>query len=134
MIKRVDTSVLTEEHKREVRNESRILQALNHPNIIQFVRAYKDTHANWNIVMEYAPDGTLDDLIEQRKARNQPFDEQEIIDLFTQVCLALKHCHDRHILHRDIKDENIFLANNSRIVKVGDFGISKCLEGTRARA
>ena len=52
--------------------------------------------------------------------------------MFTQVCLALKHCHDRKILHRDIKDENVFLGSG-KIVKLGDFGISKVLSGTRAK-
>ena len=133
MIKRIKTTHLKEQERKEVRNESRILQALNHPNIIKFERAFKDRELNWNIVMEYADGGSLDKLIEQRKAANQPLSEDEILDMFTQICLAIKHVHDRKILHRDIKDENIFLTRGL-FVKLGDFGISKALSGTRAKA
>ena len=49
------------------------------------------------------------------------------------MCLALKHMHDRKIIHRDIKSENIFL-NRDNTVKVGDFGISKSLASTLAQA
>lgn len=41
-----------------------------------------------------------------------------------QTTLALKHIHDRKILHRDLKTQNIFLTR-SRVVKLGDFGIAK---------
>lgn len=45
-------------------------------------------------------------------------------DRFVQTTLALKHIHDRKILHRDLKTQNIFLTR-SRVVKLGDFGIAK---------
>jgi NIMA (never in mitosis gene a)-related kinase len=51
------------------------------------------------------------------------------LDIFTQCCLALKHIHDRKIVHRDIKAQNIFLTKN-KIVKLGDFGIAKVLNNT----
>jgi NIMA (never in mitosis gene a)-related kinase 1/4/5 len=44
--------------------------------------------------------------------------------------LALKHIHEKRILHRDIKTSNIFLTSNGT-VKIGDFGISRILEGTK---
>ena len=50
----------------------------------------------------------------------------QIIDWFVQTCLAVKHIHDRKILHRDIKSQNIFLTRHG-IVKLGDFGIAKVL-------
>ena len=59
--------------------------------------------------------------------------EEAILDLFVQICLALKHVHDRKILHRDIKPENIFLMA-SNVVKLGDFGVAKVLSNTLACA
>lgn len=57
------------------------------------------------------------------------FKESEILDVFTQICLAIKHIHDRKIVHRDIKSHNIFLDSNG-FVKLGDFGIAICLNYT----
>jgi len=68
-------------------------------------------------------------MIEKRKHANIPFTEDEIMRWFVQICLALKHIHSRRILHRDIKASNIFITATN-CVKLGDFGISKVLEGT----
>jgi serine/threonine protein kinase len=50
--------------------------------------------------------------------------EDAIVDWFVQMCLGLKHIHDRKILHRDLKTSNIFVTR-AGMVKIGDFGISK---------
>lgn len=68
-------------------------------------------------------------IIQQRKAANLKLTENEVMQWFVQVALALKHIHSRRILHRDIKASNIFLSANN-CVKLGDFGISKILQGT----
>lgn len=133
VIKMIALRGLSQEERREVRQESLILMALNHPNITKFERCYKDKNQNWNIVMEYADNGTLEGVIDARIRSGNPLTEDEILNYFTQLCLAIKHCHDRKILHRDIKGDNIFL-NSRNIIKLGDFGVSKILAGTRARA
>jgi serine/threonine protein kinase len=56
-----------------------------------------------------------------------------VLDWLVQICLGLKHVHDRKILHRDIKSQNIFLTRN-KTVKLGDFGIAKDLAHTYAKA
>ena len=55
------------------------------------------------------------------------------MDWFTQICLAIKHIHDKKILHRDLKSQNIFLTKNG-LIKLGDFGIAKCLNFTLDKA
>lgn len=52
--------------------------------------------------------------------------EQQVLDWFTQVCLGVKHIHDRKIIHRDIKGQNIFMTKKG-ICQIGDFGVSKVL-------
>ncbi|CAF4426268.1 unnamed protein product, partial [Rotaria magnacalcarata] len=54
------------------------------------------------------------------------FNEELILDWFVQITLALKHVHDRKVLHRDIKSQNVFLTRDG-CAKLGDFGISKVL-------
>ena len=61
------------------------------------------------------------------------FEEQLIMMWFLQICMALKHLHDSHIIHRDVKTANIFLTSKN-VVKLGDFGISTVLKDTTAVA
>lgn len=67
--------------------------------------------------------------VRQREAEGGPYSVLLLLVLacvvrFVQTTLALKHIHDRKILHRDLKTQNIFLTR-SRVVKLGDFGIAK---------
>ena len=73
--------------------------------------------------------GDLSTVVEKRKHANVRLSENEIMHWFVQICLALKHIHSLRILHRDIKASNIFLTETN-CVKIGDFGISKVLQGT----
>jgi NIMA (never in mitosis gene a)-related kinase len=59
--------------------------------------------------------------------------EDLIMNYFTMTCLAIKHMHDNHILHRDIKVQNVFLTSRG-LIKLGDFGISKTLDTTEQLA
>jgi NIMA (never in mitosis gene a)-related kinase len=68
-----------------------------------------------------------------KEQRGKPLPEAQILDWFTQITLGMKHIHDRKIIHRDLKGLNIFLTKKG-IVKIGDFGISKVLASTMAKA
>lgn len=69
--------------------------------------------------------GTLADYIQKRC--NSLLDEDTILHFFVQILLALYHVHNKFILHRDLKTQNILLDKHQMIVKIGDFGISKIL-------
>ncbi len=77
--------------------------------------------------MEYADGGDLNKTI--RDAKGVFFTENQILNWFTQICLAIKHIHDRKIIHRDLKCHNIFMTKEGNI-KLGDFGIAKNLSKT----
>lgn len=77
--------------------------------------------------------GDLSKKIQEMKNMNSRFSENQILDWFTQICLALKHVHDRKILHRDLKSQNIFLTRDNTI-KLGDFGIARILSSTYEKA
>uniref|UniRef100_A0A8C3KRD4 non-specific serine/threonine protein kinase n=1 Tax=Calidris pygmaea TaxID=425635 RepID=A0A8C3KRD4_9CHAR len=80
------------------------------------------------IVMEYCDGGDLMKRINMQ--HGVLFDEDQILSWFVQISLGLKHIHDKKILHRDVKAQNIFLSNNGKVAKLGDFGIARQLNST----
>lgn len=123
---------MSEDEKKEAYIEAKILERLDHPNIIKFIEVFRSSkpYSTLNIVMDYADKGDLQSKI---KTQKKAFPESQILDWFTQICLAIKHIHDKKILHRDLKSGNIFLTGDGKI-KLGDFGIAKCLESTFDKA
>ena len=133
VIKQIKVEDMTKQEKDDVINESTILSKLDHPNIIKFFEFFesKTPQQTFNIVTEYADGG---DLSEKIKEQNKtPFKESDILDYFTQICLALKHIHEKKIIHRDLKSGNVFLMK-SGLVKLGDFGIAKTFKNTMDKA
>lgn len=122
---------MTPQEKREAYHEAKVMSAFDHPNIIKFKEVYTTTNGKLNIVMNYADGGDLSSKLKSQRGRL--FSENEILDIFVQICLAIKHVHDRKVLHRDIKGQNIFLMKNG-MIKLGDFGISKVLTSTIDKA
>ena len=111
-----------EEFKRRFRNESKAVAVLSHPNIVKvFDVSFGD--AIQYIVMEYIEGITLKNYITQQGI----VDPREAIYFITQVLRALKHAHDKGIVHRDIKPQNILLISDGTI-KVTDFGIARISE------
>ena len=133
VIKQILTEGMTQKEKDDVFNEAKILGKLDHQNIIKFIEFFESPkpRPTLNIVTEYADGGDLSEKIKMQN--NKPFTESEILDYFTQICLALKHIHEKKIIHRDLKSGNIFLMK-SGLVKLGDFGISKGFEKTMEKA
>ena len=74
--------------------------------------------------------GDLCDYLQKRKLSKKPLSEDEILTFFVQLCLGLKHMHDRKILLRDIKTKNVFLAEHESTVVLGDMGISNTAIGS----
>ncbi|KAL9654085.1 hypothetical protein ABK040_011629 [Willaertia magna] len=126
IIKQINISGIPEKERKEALNEVKVLASLSHPNIIKYIDSFTDG-GKLNIVMEYASQGDLYDKI--KKQGGKPFSEEKIMDWFIQICLAVKYIHDKRILHRDLKTQNIFLTQDGS-VKLGDFGISKVLQST----
>ncbi|KAK3277926.1 hypothetical protein CYMTET_14101 [Cymbomonas tetramitiformis] len=125
VIKEVSMANMSSKEKEDALTEVKILEDLDHTNIIQ----YHDCRIDGNtlcIVMEYAEEGELHTLIKSKGEKEEYFPESQILAWFVQLCLALGHVHSRKILHRDLKSQNIFRTKNN-ILKLGDFGIAKVL-------
>ena len=135
VIKQILIEGLDKKEKDDVLNESIILAKLDHLNIIKFFEVFESNKPKHmvNIVTEYADGGDLSEKIKEKKNKNNNFTESEILDYFTQICLAIKHIHEKKIIHRDLKSGNIFLMKNG-LVKLGDFGIAKRFQKTMDKA
>ncbi|CAG9334940.1 unnamed protein product [Blepharisma stoltei] len=131
VVKQIDISRMSPQEKKEAYHEAKVMSAFDHPNIIKFRDVYTTTNGKLNIVMDYADGGDLASKIQAQRGRLFP--ENQILNWFVQICLAMKHVHDRKVLHRDIKGQNIFLMSNG-MIKLGDFGIAKVLSHTIDKA
>ncbi|CAD8174012.1 unnamed protein product [Paramecium pentaurelia] len=128
IMKIIDASKFDIKEKENALNEIDVLKNLHHPCIIEYRESFVDKNKYLCIVMDYAEEGTLYQRLEQQKQRQEHLKESQIIEWFTQICLAVKYIHDRRIIHRDIKTQNIFISKGE--IKLGDFGIAKSLINT----
>nr|XP_054755048.1 serine/threonine-protein kinase Nek1-like isoform X3 [Lytechinus pictus] len=126
VIKEINISKMKRKEREESKKEVSVLRKMKHPNIVSYTESFEEK-GNLYIVMDYCDGGDLYQAINRR--RGVLFPEDEVMDWFVQICLALKHVHDRKILHRDIKSQNIFLTRKG-IIKMGDFGIARVLNNT----
>uniref|UniRef100_A0A670I219 non-specific serine/threonine protein kinase n=1 Tax=Podarcis muralis TaxID=64176 RepID=A0A670I219_PODMU len=124
VIKEVNLTKMPRKEKESSQKEVAVLSKMKHPNIVAFYTAFQENNKLY-IIMEYCDGGDLMKRIILQ--RGVLFDEDKILSWFVQISLGLKHIHDRKILHRDVKAQNIFLSNNGVIAKLGDFGIARML-------
>eukprot|EP01062_Namystynia_karyoxenos_P008084 TRINITY_DN12857_c0_g1_i1.p1 TRINITY_DN12857_c0_g1~~TRINITY_DN12857_c0_g1_i1.p1 ORF type:complete len:634 (+),score=224.78 TRINITY_DN12857_c0_g1_i1:91-1902(+) len=106
----------------DVRREADLMRRLKHPHIIRFVEAFPHSRTGaLVIVTEYAAGGDL----RRRIARGQ-LPQEQVMRWFGELCEGLQYLHERCIMHRDIKPDNIFLTAGDS-VKLGDLGLGKQL-------
>jgi len=132
VMKTVDTSRMSGKERKQAQNEVKVLSGLKHPYIISYRESFMENF-QLCIVMDYAEGGDLFKIVDRTRRKCQQIGEPKILRWMTQSFLAIKYLHDKHVLHRDLKSQNIFLSGSGRI-KLGDFGISKVLEGTECFA
>ena len=104
---------------RLVHNEVELHSKLNHPNIIKLYNM-KETENEIQILLEYAQNGNLFDIIQ----KNNGLDELKAFEYFIQIVNAVYFLHQNNIIHRDIKPENILIGEND-VLKLCDFGWAK---------
>ncbi|MCQ2471405.1 MAG: Stk1 family PASTA domain-containing Ser/Thr kinase [Clostridia bacterium] len=114
-----DEFLANEEFRRRFKNESKAIAVLSHPNIVKVYDVSYGDRLQY-IVMEYVEGITLKEYIEQQGVINQ----KEAVYFVMQILRALQHAHDKGIVHRDIKPQNIMLLENG-MIKVTDFGIAR---------
>jgi len=127
VVKEVNLGSLSQKEIAEARKEANFLANLSHPNIVRY-EGCLEKEKKLMIFMEFCEGGDLSEKI--KKQNGVLFTEEIILDWFCQTCLAVRYCHERKILHRDIKTSNIFLHRHGKQLKLGDFGIARTLDGS----
>lgn len=98
---------------------------LSHPNIVSVLDV--DETDEYHILVTEVVHGVN---LKEHILKNSPLDIDEVIRIAMMTLRGIEHAHDRGIIHRDIKPQNILLDTNGR-VKITDFGIAKALSETR---
>ncbi len=114
-----DEFLENDEFRRRFKNESKAIAVLSHPNIVKVYDVSFGDKLQY-IVMEYVDGITLKEYIKKQGAITW----NDALFFVTQILRALQHAHDKGIVHRDIKPQNIILLPNGNI-KVTDFGIAR---------
>lgn len=128
VVKQMETSTMDPKERNEAVKEAMLLKRMNHPNIVRFQEVFMTRKGRLCIVMDYADGGDVHGEIKRRQG--SLIEELKIVEWFVQTCFALKHVHERKVLHRDLKTQNIFLMATGQI-KLGDFGIARVLDATK---
>lgn len=115
-IKIIDKTQLDEANLKKVYREVQILKMLDHPNIIKLYQVMETSNMLY-LVSEYAPSGEIFDYIDKHGRLPEP----EARCKFWQIIHAVDYCHNKGIVHRDLKAENLLLDENMNI-KIADFG------------
>ena len=125
--------------KKYLDNEINILKEIDHPNIIKLYEV-RETTQYYYLVMDFCNGGGLSDCLEEYKKKNRkPFPEEVVQYLMKQIIGAMNYLHGRHILHRDIKLDNILVNFDNEDdrkkknmlkakVKLIDFGFARHLD------
>eukprot|EP00931_Biecheleriopsis_adriatica_P015193 TRINITY_DN11756_c1_g1_i1.p1 TRINITY_DN11756_c1_g1~~TRINITY_DN11756_c1_g1_i1.p1 ORF type:complete len:651 (-),score=83.37 TRINITY_DN11756_c1_g1_i1:195-2147(-) len=113
---------LSRKRSKQVHWEAELMQRLHHPYIVRFRESFVD-ETTLSIVMDFAGAGDLRNHIHEAKHSQLAIPEERLVRWVTQAFLGLDYVHSLHILHRDLKSENLFLETTDHL-RIGDFGIA----------
>ncbi|WP_309972338.1 Stk1 family PASTA domain-containing Ser/Thr kinase [Aeromicrobium panaciterrae] len=112
-----DDRQFTERFHREAKSAAK----LNHPNVVSVFDQGMDGEVTY-LVMEYVPGRTLRDIMREES----PMPPYRALELLEQILIALSAAHAAHIIHRDVKPENVLITPSGE-VKVADFGLARAV-------
>ncbi len=118
---------LTDDDKRNFLDEARTIARLKHPSIVRILE-YDVVDSIPFLIMEYAPNGTL----RQCHPKGTVLPPEAIIPYVRQVAAALQYAHDRKLIHRDVKPENMLLGYKNAVL-LSDFGLAVIVQSSRDR-
>nr|KAF6335543.1 NIMA related kinase 4 [Pipistrellus kuhlii] len=125
VIKKLNLRNASSRERRAAEQEAQLLSQLKHPNIVTYKESWEGGDGLLYIVMGFCEGGDLYRKLKEQKGQLLP--ESRVVEWFVQIAMALQYLHEKHILHRDLKTQNVFLTRTN-IIKVGDLGIARVLE------
>eukprot|EP00232_Nephroselmis_pyriformis_P009872 CAMPEP_0182894214 /NCGR_PEP_ID=MMETSP0034_2-20130328/24945_1 /TAXON_ID=156128 /ORGANISM="Nephroselmis pyriformis, Strain CCMP717" /LENGTH=297 /DNA_ID=CAMNT_0025027993 /DNA_START=269 /DNA_END=1159 /DNA_ORIENTATION=- len=128
-LKKIRVDNVSPKERAAAHQEVKLLSQLNHPFILSYVESFQH-YKHLCIVTEYCESG---DLYQRLKKCKKYLPEEQIIEWFVQIGLAIQYIHERKVLHRDLKTQNVFLTKEGNI-KLGDFGIARVLNSPEQMA
>jgi NIMA (never in mitosis gene a)-related kinase len=118
--------------------EAKYLRNLEHKHIVTYIDDFihiefktnlnPDYHVD--IIMEFCEGGDLKKQIDEFYYAVNKFTKKQIIEYLIQICEGLSYLHNKNILHRDIKSQNIFITKQG-VLRIGDFGLAKKIKKNR---
>ncbi|XP_069142325.1 serine/threonine-protein kinase Nek4-like isoform X3 [Argopecten irradians] len=126
VLKKINLKKASKRERSSAEQEAKLLSKLKHPNIVSYKDSF-EKEGTLFIAMQYCEGGDLYTKLKENKG--QALDERQVVEWFVQIAMALQYMHERNILHRDLKTQNIFLTK-SKIIKVGDLGIARVLDSS----
>ncbi|NWR67100.1 NEK4 kinase, partial [Bucorvus abyssinicus] len=125
VIKKLNLKNASSRERKAAEQEAQLLSQLKHPNIVTYRESWQGEDGLLYIVMGFCEGGDLYHKLKEQKGKLLP--ENQVVEWFVQIAMALQYLHEKHILHRDLKTQNVFLTRTN-IIKVGDLGIARVLE------
>lgn len=100
-------------------NEARLLQGLDHPNIVRLIESTETDDGQFCLVTELVQGCDLGRLL-----RAEKLSHERAFEIFSKVCAAVEHAHGHGLIHRDLKPSNILVGRDGD-VKLADFGLAR---------
>ena len=113
--------IANETVRERLRNELRIARKLQHPHLVRMYTFDESEQGIPFVVMQFVAGVSLEELLNYQPKRKLPFDEA--IRILSQIASALAHAHEKGVIHRDLKPQNVLIAAEGAI-KLGDFGLA----------
>lgn len=120
----------TDKEREEFLQEARFLYKLKHQYILRILDVNFTEEGDPYIISEYAPGGSLRNLLKRQAGRPLPF--HKTLRLLTQVGEALEYAHQQNIIHRDLKPENILFSEQGDAL-LSDFGLAAALDSASVK-